>query len=116
MRHDHSGALEAIDRILNRGGDADVVLADVLGVLGRLYGYAAVEFVEGDGRALGPHVGVSDQPAAAFAVGYRGQEIGALLVTGAEEGDRAFLERVATLISPYVLVGWDTGGVPWAEG
>jgi L-methionine (R)-S-oxide reductase len=27
--------------------------------------------------------------------------------------DRALLERVATLISPHALVGWDTGGVPW---
>ncbi len=27
--------------------------------------------------------------------------------------DRAFLERVATIISPYCLVGWDTGGVEW---
>ncbi|HEY3765338.1 MAG TPA: GAF domain-containing protein [Gaiellales bacterium] len=29
------------------------------------------------------------------------------------EADRAFLERVATLISPYCLVGWDTGGEDW---
>jgi L-methionine (R)-S-oxide reductase len=29
------------------------------------------------------------------------------------EADRAFLERVALLISPHCLVGWDTGGVPW---
>ena len=29
--------------------------------------------------------------------------------------ERAFLERVALLISPYCLVGWDTGGVPWSE-
>ena len=27
--------------------------------------------------------------------------------------DRQFLERVAVLISPYCLVGWDTGGEPW---
>lgn len=27
--------------------------------------------------------------------------------------DRAFLERVAELISPHCLVGWDTGGVDW---
>ena len=27
--------------------------------------------------------------------------------------DRAFLERVALLISPHCLVGWDTGGEPW---
>ena len=29
------------------------------------------------------------------------------------DGDRAFLERVADLLSPYCLVGWDTGGEPW---
>ncbi len=27
--------------------------------------------------------------------------------------DRAFLERVAAVISPHCLVGWDTGGVEW---
>jgi L-methionine (R)-S-oxide reductase len=27
--------------------------------------------------------------------------------------DRAFLERVAELISPHCLVGWDTGGEAW---
>jgi L-methionine (R)-S-oxide reductase len=27
--------------------------------------------------------------------------------------DREFLERVAGLISPYCLVGWDTGGMAW---
>jgi L-methionine (R)-S-oxide reductase len=31
------------------------------------------------------------------------------------EADRAYLERVAILISPHCLVGWDTGGVPWPE-
>ncbi len=29
------------------------------------------------------------------------------------EADRAFLERVAALISPHCLVGWDTGGADW---
>jgi L-methionine (R)-S-oxide reductase len=29
--------------------------------------------------------------------------------------DRVFLERVAVLISPHCLVGWDTGGVAWSE-
>jgi L-methionine (R)-S-oxide reductase len=28
--------------------------------------------------------------------------------------DRVFLERVAELIGPYSLVGWDTGGVAWS--
>jgi L-methionine (R)-S-oxide reductase len=31
------------------------------------------------------------------------------------EADRAFLERVALLISPHCLVGWDTGGLPWPD-
>jgi L-methionine (R)-S-oxide reductase len=31
------------------------------------------------------------------------------------EADRAYLERVAVLISPHCLVGWDTGGVPWPQ-
>jgi GAF domain-containing protein len=31
------------------------------------------------------------------------------------EADRIFLERVALLISPHVLVAWDTGGVAWSE-
>ena len=28
--------------------------------------------------------------------------------------DREFLERVAELIAPHCLVGWDTGGRPWS--
>ncbi len=31
------------------------------------------------------------------------------------ERDRRFLERVAELVSPHCLVGWDTGGIAWAK-
>lgn len=31
------------------------------------------------------------------------------------DADRALLERVAELIAPHCLVGWDTGGVPWSD-
>jgi L-methionine (R)-S-oxide reductase len=31
------------------------------------------------------------------------------------EADRIYLERVAVLISPHALVGWDTGGRSWTE-
>ena len=31
------------------------------------------------------------------------------------EADRAFLERVAVLVSHHALVAWDTGGVSWRE-
>ena len=30
------------------------------------------------------------------------------------QDDTALLERVAVLISPYCLVGWDTGGEAWS--
>ena len=30
------------------------------------------------------------------------------------DDDRALLERVAVLVSPYALVGWDTGGEAWS--
>lgn len=30
-----------------------------------------------------------------------------------DANDRELLESVAVLISPYCLVGWDTGGEPW---
>jgi hypothetical protein len=115
LRSDQTGALEAVDRILNRGGDADDVLRAVLAVLERLFDYAAIDFVEGDHVVRGPEAGRRTARPASFAVTYEGRTIGALLVAGAREDDRPFLERVAILISPYVLLGWDTGGVPWPE-
>jgi hypothetical protein len=113
LRADRTGALEAIDRILNRGGDADDVLREVLETLGRLYPYAAFEFVESDRTVRGPEVGEAVADAAVYPVAYEGRRVGALLVADPLEEDGPFLERVATLVSPYVLVGWDTGGVPW---
>ena len=44
---------------------------------------------------------------------FQGTKVAELEVVPAEEGDRAFLERVATVVSPYCLVGWDTGGERW---
>ena len=48
-----------------------------------------------EGRVVGEIDVDSDQPAAF------------------DEANRAFLERVALLVSPYCLVGWDTAGEPW---
>jgi hypothetical protein len=106
-----SGELEAIDRILNRGGDADEVLRQVVDVVHRVYPYAAIAFVEGDRLVTGPEAG---QPADydAFPISFQGSRVGELRAGGAPL-DRPFLERVALLVSPYCLVGWDTGGEPW---
>ena len=53
-------------------------------------------------------------------ISYEGRVVGEIDIDSDEpsafgEADRAFLERVALLISPHCLVGWDTGGVPWPE-
>ena len=50
-----------------------------------------------------------------FPVVFQGAEVAAIAVPSSllREGDATLLERVATIISPYCLVGWDTGGVPW---
>jgi L-methionine (R)-S-oxide reductase len=51
-------------------------------------------------------------------ISYEGQVVGEIDVdsdrpAAFDADDREFLESVAVLISPYCLVGWDTGGEPW---
>ena len=158
----HAGALEAIDRILNRGGDADDVLRAVVDVLHERfdrYSWVGIYLVEGDELVLGPwqgpeatqHVripvgqGICGAAAASgrtevvddvnadprylacfpstrseivVPIAYEGTVVGEIDVDSDEpaafgDADREFLERVATLVSPYCLVGWDTGGESW---
>ena len=109
-----SGALEAIDRILNRGGDADEVLRAVVEVVHSLYPYAAIAFVETGELVVGPEAGKAPAQIEAFPILFQSSPVAELRVGGAPV-DRAFLERVATIISAYCLVGWDTAGEPWTE-
>ena len=56
----YAGALEAIDRILNRGGDADEVLRQVVSVLHDRfdhYAWVGIYLIEGDELVLGPWQG-----------------------------------------------------------
>ncbi len=113
----HDGALEAIDRILNRGGDADEVLRDVVAVLHRDYSWVGISFVEDGELVLGPAQGVQSTVARiAIPISYENNVVAELGVSADElnPADRAFLERVAVLISPYCLVGWDTRGEAWS--
>lgn len=99
-----------IEEILERGGDADEVLRSVVSALhDRGIGYAAIRFVENARLVDGPSVGAPTD-ALTVPVRYEGRTIGELVIATEDE---AFAERVATLISPYVLVGWDTSGEPW---
>jgi GAF domain-containing protein len=159
----HTGALEAIDRILNRGGEADDVLRAVVAVLHdrvEHYTWVGIYFVEGEELVLGPwegpeateHVripagqGICGAAAASgrtvivddvnadprylacfpstrseivVPVSYEGRVVAEIDIDSDTPGaftadDVSFLERVALLISPYCLVGWDTGGEAWS--
>jgi hypothetical protein len=110
----HSGALEAVERVLNRGGEADDVLRQVVTILHeRLGRYVRISFVEAEGLMPGPALG-EESATTAFPIAFQGSRV-ADLEAGGEltEEDRALLERVAILVSPYALVGWDTLGEEW---
>jgi L-methionine (R)-S-oxide reductase len=160
---DFRDGLEALDRILDRGGDADDVLREVVALLHdrfEHYSWVGVYLVEGDDLVLGPwrgpeateHVripvgqGICGAAAASgrteivddvnaderylacfpstrseivVPISFEGRVVGEIDIDSDEpaafgEGDREFLERLATLISPHCLVGWDTGGERWA--
>jgi hypothetical protein len=111
-----TAALEAIEGILDRGGDADDVLRRVVAALHERAGYAwaGILFVEEDELVLGPEAGNPGEGArTSFPVSWQGTRIAELAVDGAPAADRPLLERVATLVSGHCLVGWDTGGEPW---
>jgi len=111
-----SGALEAVDRILNRGGDADDVLRQVVSVLHEKAGYAwaGIFFLEDGELSLGPEAGTPDDARRmSVPVTWQGDRVAELAVDDAPEEDRMLLERVAVLVSGHCLVGWDTGGESW---
>jgi putative methionine-R-sulfoxide reductase with GAF domain len=103
--------IDAIDRIVNRGGDADDVLRQVVATLARDYTWVGIYLVEGDELVLGPSHGEVPDKDARIPVTYAGRKVGELSVS--DDDDRPALERVAVLISHYCLVGWDTGGETW---
>jgi hypothetical protein len=115
-RQAYRGALEAVDRILNRGGEADHVLPEVVAVLRDRAGFdwAGIAFVEGDRLQLGPSAGTRAGDAESVPVTYDGQRVAELQVGPGvtDQAGRAFLERVAVLVSAHCLAGWDAGGAP----
>jgi hypothetical protein len=113
-----SSALEAIDRIIDRGGDADDVLRNVTATLHEKAGYVwAGIFFEEDGElVLGPQAGTpapAESRRKRVPVIWHGERIAELAVDDAPEEHCTFLERVAGLVSAHCLVGWDTGGENW---
>jgi hypothetical protein len=108
--------LEAVDRILESGGDADDILRQVVGTLHEQAGYAwaGIFFLEDGDLALGPQAGTPNETRrTSLPVIWQGAPVAELAIDDAPEEDRMFLERVAVLVSGYCLVGWDTGGESW---
>jgi hypothetical protein len=110
----HAGALEAVERVVTGGGEADDVLRQVVAILHeRLGRFVRISFVEADGLAAGPALG-NEGPTTAFPIAFQGRRVADLETGGnLEAEDRALLEHVAVLVAPYALVGWDTGGEAW---
>jgi putative methionine-R-sulfoxide reductase with GAF domain len=103
----------SVEEIVGAGGDADDVLRAVVAEL--VEGgcaWAGIWFVEGERLELGPEAGTPDESRRVrVPIRFRDERVGELGVDGTAEA--AFVERVAALISPHVLLGWDTGGETW---
>jgi hypothetical protein len=96
--------------------DADDVLRQAIAELGKTYEWAGIAFVEQDDLVLGPATG--PPPAQTFDVPilYDGARVAELRVAPPDVTPerRAALEQEAERLSPYCLVGWDTGGEEWS--
>ena len=155
--------LEEIQAIVDRAGDADDVLRDVVSILHDRfdhYSWVGIYLVEGDDLVLGPwkgpeateHVripvgsGICGAAAASgvtelvedvnadprylacfpstrseivVPISYDDDVVGEIDIDSDTPAafsptDQEFLERVAALVAPHCLVGWDTGGEIWA--
>jgi putative methionine-R-sulfoxide reductase with GAF domain len=109
-----SRALDALDGILDSGGDVDDVLRAAVDVLAAEPGidWVGIRFLEEGELVLGPASGTPDESRRiATPISYQGDTVGELVVDG--DAGRAFLDRVALRMSAHVLLGWDTGGEAW---
>jgi hypothetical protein len=99
---------------LERPADADELLRSVIAMLTEdpRITWAGIAFVEAGQLVVGPSAGSEDQTSRArVPVLYRDDPVAELWVDGNPDLDA--LRRVAALISPHCLVGWDTRGEAW---
>jgi hypothetical protein len=105
---------EAVRRIVEAGGDADDVLRACVTCLADEpdVSWAGVALAEDGALQLGPSLGAPDPGhRRRVPILFQSEAVGELWVDGTI--DRATLDRVAALIAPFVLIGWDTGGEDW---
>jgi hypothetical protein len=99
------GALEALERVLNRGGEPDEVLQEVVAVLGRLYNRVAVRVIRDEELVDGPSSGNPLGTSSSWDVYLAETKVGEIEVGPASDEDDAFMTRVATIVSPYFRAG-----------
>ena len=110
------GAVEAVERIINRECEADEILRQSVATIAKRFDtFCGIRFVEDGGMIDGPSGGAVQR-----AAGRRGDHLRRLehrrdraRQRPLEEEDRDAFDRIAELLSPFCLVGWDTGGEAW---
>jgi hypothetical protein len=109
-----------VQAIVDGGEEADQILRASLAVVhdGTGAPWSAIAFVEEREMVVGPLLGHAPEgtpePALIVPIVYRGDTVAGLWL--GSETERSLdpeLERVAALLAPYCLVGWDTGGEDW---
>src|SRR4051794_16035390 len=107
---ERSGALEAVERIINREGEADVILRGAVSALvERLRPrWAGIAFVEDGALVLGPAAGAlpdaPSRPSVAVPVTYERATVAEIWLDAEAEPDaedERFLARLGDLLSPY---------------
>ena len=109
-----STAIEAVEQIVEHGSDADGVLRAVVAALVDEPGvaWAGIAFVEDGELRLGPASGsAADARHQRTPILFQGASVAELWTDG--EIEQEHLERIAALVAPYALIGWDTGGETW---
>lgn len=111
---------DRVQEIVDGGEEADDILRASLAALHQAVGapWSAIAFVEEGQMAIGPILGAAPEgaaePALAVPIVYRGDTVAALWFGSDPPSPLdAELARVAALLAPYCLVGWDTGGEQW---
>jgi hypothetical protein len=102
-----------VEEVLERGGDADDLLRGVMDALHQEgAAWVGIAFVEEGRLELGPSAGGEPPPELQrHPVDWQGSPVAELQASPDADPER--LARVAELIGPYCLVGWDTHGEPW---
>jgi putative methionine-R-sulfoxide reductase with GAF domain len=107
-------SVDKIERILAETEDADDLLRQTMTALVEdpEIVWAGIRFLEDGELVLGPEGGSPDDTRRTHVpITFHGAVVGELQTDGNPE--RAQLERVAALIAPHVLIGWDTKGETW---